>query len=225
MNETILSLPLHLQISLASGYLAYLIAYAGIRQHHTASEVFFRSLAFGMIATAVLLSTAAEGSREPYMRAVVAVIATISVGALWRWRGMRWSRKIFHGSNISWTDDIPTAWLSITATDTDARPSQLSVDLQCGRVLLCEDTRDFKDSPYGPCVFGLDGSIAMYVTAEMRTDGSWLEQKDVRHGDGDRLTFIPASEVRRVDLRFWTKPSVKAGKVEAKGAAVQAEGP
>lgn len=218
MDEKLLNLPLHLQISLGSGYLAYLVAYAGIRQHHTTSEVFFRSIAFGMAATAIMLWAPPSPSmlaewRNPFWRPATAVLVTIAVGAFWRWRGMRWSRWTLRKLNVSWTDDIPTAWLSVTATETDARPTQIVVDLENGRTLLCEDTRAFIGAPFAPCVYGLDGSVAMYVTAERTPEGTWIERQDVRHPmDGDLLTYVPASTIKRVELRLWTKsPSGSRG--------------
>lgn len=215
MEEKLFSLPLQVQIALGGGYLAYLIAYAGIHQHHTASEVFFRSIAFGMVATAILLWSPEApdwlaGWKHPLWRPVIAIVSTIFVGGFWRWRGMRWSRNLLRSINVSWTDDIPTAWLSITATDTDTCPSQIAVELLNGRLLWCDDTRKFGDAPFGPCVFGLDGSIAMYVTSERRPDGSWLDHCNIRHAiDGDQLTYIPAAQIQRIDLRLWTKPTGK----------------
>jgi hypothetical protein len=208
MDEKLLNLPLYIQISLGSGYLAYLVAYSGIRQHHTPSEVAFRSIAFGMAATAIMLWAPEAPDflsawKHPFWRPATAVMSTVAIGAFWRWRGMRWSRLTLRKLNVSWTDDIPTAWLSITATETDARPTQIAVDLDNGRTLLCENTREFLGAPFSPCVYGLDGSIAMYVTAEKRPDGEWIDHKDVRHSlDGDRLTYIPASAIKRVELRL-----------------------
>ena len=224
MDEKLFALPWHLQLALGSGYLAYLVAYAGIRQHHTATDTVFRSIAFGLVASAILLWLPAVGLRPhwippaPIWRPLAAVIATVAVGAFWRWRGMRWSRSMLEAANVSWSDDIPSAWISITAQRTDVRPSQVTVDLNDGRTLVCDDTRMFRDSPFGPCVFGLDGSVALYVTAERRADdgdtkGEWFEHDDVRNPmDGDRLTYIPASAIRRVELRHWTKANAKGAK-------------
>ena len=108
MNEAFLKLPLAVQIALGGGYLAYLVACAGIRQHHTATDAIFRSLAFGLPATAVL----AWAPSYPILRPICAIAASLLAGALWRWRGARWSRELLSASNVSWSDDISTAWLS-----------------------------------------------------------------------------------------------------------------
>jgi hypothetical protein len=113
-------------------------------------------------------------------------------------------------SGISWADDVPSAWLTITALRTDLRPSQIAVDIDGDRTLCCDDTRQFADAPYGPCVYGLDGSIAFYVTGERRPDGKWINHTDVRNANGCRLTYVPASAIKRVEIRNWTKLNAKA---------------
>jgi hypothetical protein len=53
----------------------------------------------------------------------------------------------------------------------------------------------------------------------MRPDGTWDEKTDVRHPiDGDKLTYIPASEVKRVEIRYWTRANEKAAKEAARVA-------
>lgn len=207
MDKNLLNLPWQIQLSLGSGYLAYLIAYAGIRQHHTATDAIFRTVAFGLAATAVLLWAPLEHG----LLEIAALASALATGALWRWKGMAMTKTALGVANVTWSDDIPSAWLSITAMRTDVRPSQIAVDLDNGRTLVCDDTRRFAKAPYGPCVFGLDGSVALYVTAEMRPDNTWLEKLDVEHPfDGPRLTYIPASAIKRVEMRLWTRANEKA---------------
>lgn len=217
MDEKLFGLPLHIQLALGSGYLAYLVAYAGIRQHHTPSEVIFRSIAFGMAATAIMLwapngPAILDNWRHPFWRPALALTVTVVTGAFWRWRGMRWSRSALRKLNVSWTDDIPTAWLSITAIETNVSPTQIVVDLDSGRTLICEDTRPFTGAPFAPCVYGLDGSIAFYVTAERPAGGEWVERTEIRHGiEGDMLTYVPASAIKRVQLRLAPSSARRTG--------------
>ena len=216
-----IALPVAAQIALGSGYLAYLIAYAGLRERHTATDAVFRSAAFGLAATAVLTSL----DPESLWVKIGAVAATVILGILWRSVGMAATRTIFRRTDISWTDDIPTAWLSVTATRTDARVSQIAVDMEDGRTLFCEDTRRFKDAPHGPCVFGLSGDVALYVTAEL-VDGKWTEhERVIDNVEGANLTYVPAAKIKRVELRFWTTATGKgaaAAAVEAKSGAAEA---
>ncbi len=71
----------------------------------------------------------------------------------------------------------------------------------------------------------MDGSIAFYVTAERKPDGEWIEPADVRTVRGDRLTYVPASAIKRVEIRNFAKTNAKAGKgadSESGEAAVEA---
>jgi hypothetical protein len=214
-----LALPIAVQIALGSGYLAYMIAYAGLREKHTATDAIFRAVAFGLVATAVL--TSFDPARLPTK--ICAVLLTVLAGAGWRWIGMELTRKVLRRTDISWTDDIPTAWLSITAVKTDARISQIAVDLDDGRTVVCEDTRRFVGAPHGPCVFGLSGDLGIYVTAEMRANGEWFSHEHVLHDtQGANMTYLPASKIKRVELRFWTNANGKAAEAAA-ATALQAE--
>lgn len=198
----ILNLSIAVQVALGGGYVAYLIAYSGLRQHHSATDVIFRTLAFGLIASAVIAWTPVI---DP-VKLPLAVAAAATIGASWRWKGMSLSKTVLRRSDVTWSDDIPTAWLSISATRTDCKISQVAVELKDGRILFCRDTRQFSDAPFGPCVLGLAGDIALYVTDELRVGGEWHEPKNVRDpSEGANLTYVPASEIGRVELRFWTK--------------------
>src|SRR3546814_2103205 len=57
MDEKLLSLPWQIQVALGAGYLAYLVAYSGIRDHHKGIDVPFRAIAFGLVATLLLYAT------------------------------------------------------------------------------------------------------------------------------------------------------------------------
>lgn len=206
MLADLFNLSLALQISIAGGYLAYLIAYSGIRQHHSASDIIFRSFGFGIIASSIMT----YGYNSTFLTPLVAFFSTIAAGVLWRMLLMHWWQNIARWAKISWSNDIPTAWLSITATRTDFSPSQISVELMDGRILFCEDTRLFGDAHEGPVTFGLNGDVALYVTAECRADGSWIEKEDVRHlYEGDLITYIPSAQIKRVEVRYLSEKAAK----------------
>lgn len=210
MSKDLLDLPLAIQLSLGAGYLAYLLAYAGIRKHHTTADALFGTLIFGLFASAVIY-LAGESVWFLGLAAALPILA----GALWRWKLRGLFKSLLRYLNISWSDDTPNAWLTITSEHTDARPSQIAVDTKNGRTLLCEDTRVFGNSPHGPAIFGLDGSVAFYVTDERRADGEWFKHSDVIHPhEGDRLTFIPADQIERVELRLWSRANEMAAGVE-----------
>lgn len=219
MPTDLFKLSFAVQLAVASGYLAYLISYAGIRQHHTAADAILKSFAFGIIASA-MMSYGYQSIITPF----IAFALTIAIGILWRWKGMSAWSDLARKAGISWSDDIPTAWLSITATRTDSSPSQVAVEMNDGRILFCDDTRLFGDCHQGPVTFGLSGDVAMYVTDECRPDGEWVAKDDPRHPDqGDLITYVPVSQIKRVELRYFSAKASKAAAQKASQPAVEAE--
>ena len=211
MPQDLLTLPFAIQVALSSGYLAYLVAFAGLRSHHTTTDMLFRVFVFSSLGTAIFYLL----PNDPILAAALATLVSLVLALFWRKYGNRASKFILRKLQVSWSDDVPSAWLSITAERTDLRPSQIVVQLRDGRLLMCEDTRKFANAPFGPCMFGLEGSVAMYVTAEMRPNGEWIEQKDVIHPhEGARITHIPASEIARSEIRHWQKSTGAVARVE-----------
>jgi hypothetical protein len=206
MNTDILNLPFAIQVSLGSGYAAYLLAFSGLRQHHTATDIIFRTIAFGLVATFVM-AVCKEADFADLLSAVIAFVVAAFSGALWRAVIGPLFRKFSRRYLLAWSDDLPSAWLSITAERTDLRPSQIVVELSDGRLLMCDDTRIYRFAPFECGVFGLDGSVAIYVTSEKAPSGEWFNHKEVLHKhDGANITYIPADNIRRVEIRQWKKP-------------------
>jgi hypothetical protein len=80
---------------------------------------------------------------------------------------------------------------------------QLSVHLKNGRVLFLNDRRNFLNAPWEGLYLGGDGSIIMAVEMEELPDGSEeIRQAVVDDAWGTRLTFIPSSEIARVNIRL-----------------------
>lgn len=210
-----------LQLAIASGYLAYVISYAGIRQHHTTADTVLKSAAFGLPAMAIM----SRGYQHPFWTPAVSVAVALAIGVAWRLYGATAWQSVVRRSGVSWADDIPTAWLGITATKTTSMLSQISVELTDGRVLLCEDTAKYIDAHEGPCLLGLNGDVGLYVDAEMRPDGTWKEKNDTRHATfGDLMTYVPVAEIKRVEMRYITAKAEKAAlKAAAKAKAAGGE--
>ena len=219
MSTDLFKLSFAVQLALGAGYLSYLIAYAGIRQHHTAPDAVLKSFAFGVPASAIMT----YGYQKPFATPLVAFALTIVIGICWRWFGMKAWAALLRSAKISWSDDIPTAWISVTAQRTDYSPSQVVVETIDGRLLMCDDTRDFADAHQGPVTLGLVGDIALYVTSEQRADGTWFDKADVLHAEGDLLTYIPAAQIKRVELRYLSEKASRAAAKAARAAAVVEE--
>lgn len=199
MEAGLLNLPLQIQIAAASGYAAYMTSNVGIRGHHTATETAFGAALYGLIASAIL--AAAPQRNSIIVTGAVAFCLTLFAGMFWRKIGcILWMRVLAY-LEVSRADDSPSAWMALQQT-ADTVLTQLTVELDDGTKLICDDTSKFKGAPFAPCVMGANGDVAMYLTHENK-DGRTREVTTTR-GDldwGDRLTYIPAGNIRRVSFR------------------------
>ena len=199
MPEALLNLPWQIQLSIASGYAAYLLCSVGSRAKHTAVDVTFLTLTFGLIASGVYF----VGLRftNIYASSAAAFVITCSCGALWRRYFSSMLRKILRKTNISWSDDSPNSLASMLY-DSSRPVSQIAVQLEDGTWLRCDNLKDFETSPFGPCRIGPDGDVAMYLTHTVSKDGEEKELTTVKDLEfGDRITYIPASKIKRINLR------------------------
>lgn len=186
-----------LQVALASGYTAYMVAYTGVRGHHQAIDTTFRAIAFGLIATAVLLTLSGY---PPLAVIPTAFFTTIGVGMLWRRWGMRLWTRLLRALDLTWGDDTPSAWFRMIS-EQDHYVTQLIVYTKDGRRLRCMDTRPFASAPLGPCVLGTNGDVVLYVTdlSDEKGDRTLAHVIDPVHGA--MATYLPASEIRQVAIR------------------------
>lgn len=210
MNDALL-LPWSVQTALAAGVLGYFVAYRGIRAHHNTVETAFLSLAFGMIAR---LTQYALRDHDPTVSVGVAFGVTLIAGALWRLIGINLAASVARGLDLSWADDSPSAWAKLQ-TNSRAPISQIAVLLDNGTWLSCDDTRPFADLPNGPFTLGTDGDIALYPT-HMRPEGG--DRKEVNatlNSAGARITYVPATQVKRVTLRFADRPITRLRRLAA----------
>jgi hypothetical protein len=205
MNPELLNLPWQVQLSLASGYAAYLVANAGNRDHHSAIDVAFTTLLFGLFATLLYnlaISLLSASAHTAVLAGIAAFCVTAMLGALWR----KWGRPLFFKLMRDWgiaiSNDDPSALTTILA-DAATRVSQISVKTEDGCWLHCDDTRLFANSPRGPVVIGPSGDVGLYLTHFHTADGELKAVEDFRNPDhGDMMTYVPASRVVRIKLRL-----------------------
>lgn len=187
-----------LQVAIGSGYTAYMIAYTGIRHHHQTIDTTFRTIAFGLVATAVMLSMPNGGK---VLVIAVAVASTVVAGIIWRTLGMALWEAALRWLDISWADDTPSAWAKLSA-DQRYHITQISVLTTDGVRLRCNDAALCGRLPLGPCVLGTNGDILLYVTHTKKPGEE--EQESVGMNDahhGAKLTYLPASSIKRLDIR------------------------
>lgn len=206
MLDQYANLPWQIQVSLASGYAGYLLAYMGIRSGHSAVDTAFITLIFGLLATGTLALFGyanLDVSKAPYsvVSGAIAFLVTCGIALLWR-RWLRgWLRALLRAWKITYSDDDPSA-LATLSGNTKHLVSQIGVELDNGTWLRCDDAAKFRDAPYGPFVIGPNGDVALYLTHEEPHGAPEKELKTVRlAGWGDRITYVPASRIRQIIIR------------------------
>lgn len=202
MNPALVNLPWTVLLTLASGYAGYFIAHVGVREHHKTVDVTFGTLVFGFMGAFSYELCVRVLETDIFSASLASFVTAVLVGAVWS----RWLRGLMHiclrASGVTHSDDLPTAWVSLFR-QTSLKTFQLSVKLQDGTWLKCDDLRKFEHSPNGPCVLGGAGDILMYVThVKSPTDEEFEEIDGVQDVEwGEEITFIPRGQIARVDLR------------------------
>jgi hypothetical protein len=205
-TEDLLKLPWDIQVPLASGYAAYVIAYTGLRDRQKTVDIAFISLVFSLIATFVL-TLAAKRDIGPINASMLAFAATVVAGALWRKLGRPFLGWFLRAANITWSNDDPSALASLSGS-TRYYATQVSVLLDDGSSLSCLSAAEFSKSPFGPFQVGPNGDIALYVTEISPAEGDARPQPTVRdEAYGDRITYVPATRIRQITFRHCRKPS------------------
>lgn len=199
MTGDLLKLPWEIQVALASGYAAYVVAYTGLRSRHQTIDVLLITLVFSLIASLALWLLSGSGE---LWRGLAALGGSLTSGLVWRRWGRSLAPKLLRALNATWADDAPSALA--TLSDNTTNPiTQVAVLLDDGTWLECRDASKFADAPHGPCVIGPNGDIALYLTHEETPAGETKELKNVRDAIfGDRITYVPASRIKRITLRY-----------------------
>jgi hypothetical protein len=201
------ALPWQFQLVLGSGYCAYLVAYVGLRGSHKPVDAIFASIAFGLIASAVLAMNTALGVP---LRMATTFAATVAAGMLWRIVGRNLIRWLFRKTHYSWADDSSSAWDHIQEYS-GRSPRQLSVKMDDGSYLYCTDTSRVGTLPFGPYILGTNGDVLMYVDQSETADGTVREVAGVFDQEwGDRITWIPAHRIRSIAVRYAVNPDESA---------------
>lgn len=214
------NLPENLQLVLGCGYLAYLISYVGIRHNHKPVDAVFLTITFGLVA-GLALSLVPE---FPFARRLgIAFGASVVIAIAWRMIGRQLVRGTFRALGYSSADDTSSAWEHIQE-ETKAKPTQLTVETADGWQYFCTDTTKLKGLPFNPYVLGTNGDVLMYAD---HTQGPSADQASTKEDMrdpyfGTNVTYLPASQVRRVMIRYVTPISWRVTVVKwvAKVAAV-----
>jgi hypothetical protein len=201
MVELILNQSWSTLLLVASGYAAYYVANVGLRDHHKPADVTFSILVFAFIAAFAfysclwVLDLALAGS------SIITFIFAMLAGAAWRRFGRPRFELLLRTARISRSNDLPSAWIALFGENYDA--TQLTVQLKDGTWLMCDDLSKFQKAPNGPCVLGAKGDILMYVTDKQGKRGIGFVPTGgpIDPEWGHEITYIPADQIARVDLR------------------------
>lgn len=200
--QSLLNLPLETLLILVAGYIGYKITSGGMDHKDAPIDIVFIVLSFGLVAKLTFDLVLVAGLAPGYSAIVSLLVATVA-GGLWRkWLARFWQAAL-RISNLDYSYGSENA-LTTIVSDTTIHTTQLSVTLKCGDVLWSEDLSEFNNQPHGPCVFGADGSVALYVTSIKKRGGADYEDRDAIATDsywGSKITYIPASEVQRISVR------------------------
>jgi hypothetical protein len=198
MNDMLLNLPWQIQVSLGSGYAAYLLSYRGIRFGHRTIDTTFITLAFGLVATGTM---AFMRNQNPIVAGAAAFIATCVLALFWRRFFRDMLGALLRKLNITWANDDPSALATLSGNSRHPI-SQIAVELDDGTWMRCDHADKYKDTPFGPLTLGPEGDIALYLTHEEKLGQEPKELQTVRHPDwGDLITYIPAARIRQITFR------------------------
>ena len=206
--RALLDLPLGVLAVIASGYIGYRIAFTGKDKTHATIDVIFLTFVFAALAKLVFVCFETWATSSPYPNmakfwiAVLGFFGVLIAAALWRRFGEVHVFNTLRTLKVSHSDRYQTAWETITLRS-GVYPSQLIVRKKDGSALMSERLDNFAKAPFGPCIFGSDGSVALYVTDFKPATGDWERTGDAATPDwGLPITYIPASEISEIEVRM-----------------------
>lgn len=185
------------QVWLGSGFLAYCTAYAGFRHHHQNRDAIFITVVFAAIASAAYSASQEMGNIHAY---VISVFTALLSAILWRWVGREAWQKMMQVTKVHREDGVTSTWENLVQTKRTV--DQISVHLTDKRVLYLNDRPKYAGTPWDGLYLGGDGGIMMVVEEEELTDGTVEERQGVCSDWGTRLTYLPASQIARVNIRL-----------------------
>ncbi|WP_298618722.1 hypothetical protein [uncultured Zoogloea sp.] len=196
IRDDLLNLPLEIQVALGGGYLAYVLAYSGLRRGHGATDTAMISLAFGLIGVLVFRSMPGGD----WARVAGGLLAMLVAAAVWRARVRALIARATAGFGVHADDGLISGWDSLIQ-EPGLQVTQARVVLTDGTDLFCADTGKYSDGPHRGLVLGGDGSVTMVVETEERAGGEETPRGDIRTDWGTRVTYVPADRIQRVELR------------------------
>jgi hypothetical protein len=197
MSPELLALPWKIQVALGAGYAGYILGYLGLRKFHTGADVFFKTILFSVFASGVF---ALKLPLQWVWECLLSIVASTAVGLLWNLKLRTLYYRLLKKIGLRYNDH-PTAWLSVSH-DQDNYFTQISVLLEDGSSVSCDDLSKFSDAPFGAAIFGCDGDLAFHATHVTDSAGTKKPQPSTIDDNlGYRMTYIPNNRIMRVQFR------------------------
>ena len=203
----------NLLIYFGVGYLAYRSAYVGLNKHHTARDSLFMVLIFAAgigwpsynLGLYIQDSLYGPSDIHRHVQEAIATLASaiiaVLIGLLWRTKGKKW----WQNSLARWwdirEDGIPSAWDSFVIETHSRVVWQVAVHTK-DRTYYMIDRSKYLNAPLEGVYLGTDGDVALIVDKIQENGKMITPQKVIDDYYGARLTYIPSSEITRVEIRL-----------------------
>ncbi len=202
--EALLNLPEYIQIVIATGYIGYSTAKLGLRDKERKDELLYGIIVYGLFGY-IAYDLLKPGFTHFLFPAVFSTCFVVVIACLWRKYVKRIFNHFFHKIGVLNEDGTPSVWVGMTQC-THAGPTQIKVLLKDGTSLICNDVQSFSDAPFPRYYTDNEGNIGLYVTSLKKAGGTTKNMPTVRDKNwGDRLTYVPNSEISRIMIRFKKK--------------------
>lgn len=174
-----------------------------------AIDVIYGSLLFSTVAYgSYLLLVHAGWADIPSRRIACLVVFSLLFGFIWRRFGHRYFHKLAHWLKVTNEDNSFTAW-SLIFNNPNVYLSQILVELKDGQQLWCNNTLPFindklRASGVHPYYSDAVGNLYIISThRRLKATDEWEELPDVSWPApwGVNVSFIPASQIARIDVR------------------------
>lgn len=197
---SLLALPVETLAALGGGYLAYRLAFTGRNAGHRQVDTILLVLLFGLIVQ-VASGSMPESISQGFV-AAVGISLACAVAAVWRAWLEPMMRQMWRSLGVSDHDGQPNVWRSALARAELNGPTRVLVTMKDGTAYMSDDLAQFSDAPMGPCLFGEDGSIALYITHTCgKDDDAWEEHTPRCEGYGDLMTFIAPDDIKLIEVQ------------------------
>ncbi|MCT4554619.1 MAG: hypothetical protein N4A53_08030 [Pelagimonas sp.] len=205
--NSLLNLPTSTLAIFASGYLAYRLAYTGRDAEHGPIDVIFSVCVFALIGRVSWLAVSSASlpvgaSAAEIIGVLAALLGAVSVASFWRAIGAQMVFRMLRRVKISNAHRQTTAWSTVVMSQ-NLQPEILTIIKTDGSQLKSEGMDQFADLPFGCCIFGEDGSVALYLT-HTRSSASedWEQIYSGPSGDwGAEVTIVPREQISEVSIR------------------------